>query len=153
MTTTTTARRPLGRRSVVLGLLAAAVVAILVLVGIASTAGGSNRTADLVGRTFASTQTPGHDLVPGSQVTISFDEGHLSARAGCNTLFGGATWTGGVLDAPQLASTMMACAPELMEQDAWLGELLAGGPAISLDGTTLTIGDARAGIVLVETEV
>ncbi|MBX9245498.1 META domain-containing protein, partial [Actinotalea ferrariae] len=86
---------------------------------------GTDRTPDLVGRTFLATTTPGHQLVEGSTVRIAFDKGHLSARAGCNTLFGSARWTGGVLEAPTLASTMMACAPELMDQDTWLAGLLS----------------------------
>lgn len=152
MTSTAAARRSTRRGPLVLTIAAPATVVILVVVGIASTADGSSRTPDLVGRTFLSTETPGHDLVAGSQVRLSFDEGHLSARAGCNTLFGSATWTGGVLEAPQLASTMMACPPDLMAQDAWLGDLLSSSPAISLDGSTPTIGDATNGLVLVETE-
>ncbi len=148
---TSTAARP-SRRPRYPVLAALGVVAILVVVGFASTADGSDRTPDLVGRTFVSTATPGHELVDGSTIRLTFDEGHLSARAGCNTLFGGASWTDGVLEAPTLASTMMACAPELMEQDTWLIELLSSSPAIDLDGTTLTIGDADAGIVLVEAE-
>ncbi|WP_199422861.1 META domain-containing protein [Actinotalea solisilvae] len=152
MSTTAAARRSTRRGPLVLAIAALATVVILVVVGIASTADGSSRTPDLVGRTFVSTDTPGHDLVAGTEVRLAFDEGHVSARAGCNTLFGGATWTDGVLEAPQLASTMMACSPDRMAQDAWLGDLLASGPALTLDGATLTIGDADNGLVLVETE-
>lgn len=116
---------------------------------------GTDGRADgppLVGRTFVSTQTHGQALVPGSTVRITFRDGGLAAKAGCNTLFGSATWTGGVLAAPMLASTMMACSPELMAQDTWLAELLQSEPALALDGHTLTLGDAASGLVLVETE-
>lgn len=116
----------------------------------APTADGTDAGPDLTGRTFVSTATRGHDLVDGSTVRLSFAEGRLSARAGCNSLFGGATWAGGVLEAPILASTMMACAPELMDQDTWLVTLLSSSPPISLDGSTLTIGGPDAAIVLVE---
>lgn len=105
---------------------------------------------ELVGRTFVSVRSPGRALVDGSVVRITFRQDAVAARAGCNTLFGSASWAGGVLTAPVLASTMMACSPDLMAQDAWLAELLQGGPAIALDGVTLTIGDAASGLVLVE---
>lgn len=113
---------------------------------------GTDRTPDLVGRTFVATATPGYQLVEGSTIRLTFDDGRLSARAGCNTMFGGATWADGVLEAPMLASTRMACAPELMEQDGWLAALLSSSPTIRVDGATLTIGDADAGLVLVEAD-
>jgi heat shock protein HslJ len=106
----------------------------------------------LAGRTFVSTSAFGRPLVPGSTVRITFREGGLAATAGCNTLFGSAGWTEGVLAAPTLASTMMACAPELMAQDEWLAVLLQSRPAIELDGRTLTIGDGSTGLLLVEAE-
>lgn len=142
------------RRPVFWTVAVAGLVALLVSIGIATTASGSGSAAppDLAGRTFVATETPGHELVAGSTLRIAFDEDQLSATAGCNTLFGAATWTHGVLEAPALASTMMACAPELMAQDAWIVDLLSSNPEISLDGATLTIGDADSGLVLVETE-
>lgn len=152
MTTAAAARRSARRGPLVLAVAALAAVAVLVVVAFASSADGQNRTPDLDGRTFVSTQAHGRDLVEGTKVIITFDEDHLSASAGCNTLFGGATWTDGVLEAPALASTMMACSPDRMAQDTWLGDLLASSPAITLDGATLTIGDTTNGLVLVETE-
>lgn len=106
----------------------------------------------LAGRTFVSTATRGRTLVPGTTVRVTFRDGGLAVRAGCNTLFGPAGWAEGILAAPALASTMMACAPELMAQDEWLAALLQSRPAIELDGRTLTIGDASTGLLLVEAE-
>lgn len=91
---------------------------------------------DLAGRTFVSVRSRGWALVAGSVMRLTFREDGIAVRAGCNTLFGSASWTGGVLSAPVLASTMMACSPDLMDQDAWLAELLQGGPAIVLEGST-----------------
>lgn len=124
-------------------------VAVLVLAGFAAT-GGTPTTPDLAGRTFASTEVAGHELVPGTSVRITFEEGHLSATAACNTVFGSAQWSDGVLEAGPLASTMMACSPELMAQDAWLAELLEAGPTIALDGSTLTISGETSTLVLAE---
>ena len=146
---TTTPRRGLGRPLLVgAGLLA--LVAVLVLAGLAATSDGAARTPELAGRSFVAVETHGHDLLAGTQVRITFEEAHLSANAGCNTLFGAASWENGVLDAPALASTIMTCSAEHMAQDAWLAEVLSSQPAISLEGGRLTIGDAEAGLVLVE---
>lgn len=114
--------------------------------------GSSADTPPLVGRTFVSTEVRGRALVPGSTVRITFREGGLAAKAGCNTLFGSATWAGGVLAAPMLASTMMACSPDLMDQDTWLAELLQSNPVLRLEASALTIGDSGYGLVLAETE-
>jgi heat shock protein HslJ len=43
------------------------------------------------------------------------------------------------LQVSALASTLMACEPALTDQDAWLTELLTGGPTMSLTGDTLTV--------------
>ncbi len=105
-------------------------------------------TPDLAGRTFVGVTSRGRALVPGSTVRLTFDAGRLTVRAGCNTMFGEATWTDGVLDAGRLASTRMACPPELMAQDDWLAALLTSRPTIALVGADLLVGDETAGLVL-----
>ncbi|MFD1507529.1 META domain-containing protein [Georgenia yuyongxinii] len=104
---------------------------------------------DLVGKAFVSTEVRGHDLVADSQVRLIFGEDTISAVAGCNTLSGGASWDGGTLAVDDaLATTMMACSGELMDQDAWLEQLLLSGPTLNLDGETLTVGDDADGLTL-----
>ena len=44
--------------------------------------------ADLAGRTFVSTTVTGFELIDGTEIRISFEEDHLSASAGCNTMGG-----------------------------------------------------------------
>lgn len=126
---------------------APAAIAVLSL-ALTGCAGGS---ADLEGRTFTATEVRGHDLVEGSAITLAFEDGQVSANAGCNTIFGAAQWDGGTLEAEQLASTLMACDDALMAQDEWLTALLTSSPTLSVDGTTLTIGDAT-GLTLTEEE-
>ena len=126
---------------------APAAIAVLSL-ALTGCAGGS---ADLGGRTFTATEVRGHDLVEGSAITLAFEDGQVSANAGCNTIFGEAQWDGGTLEAEQLASTLMACDDALMAQDEWLTALLTSSPTLSVDGTTLTIGDAT-GLTLTEEE-
>ncbi|MDG3014185.1 META domain-containing protein [Speluncibacter jeojiensis] len=105
--------------------------------------------SSLNGHTFVSTEVTGHQLVPGSTVRLHFENGDLSARAGCNTM--GAPyaitadelrWTGGA------RSTMMACDPALMSQDAWLTDFLDRGAAVTLDGPTLTLTSGATTLTL-----
>lgn len=105
----------------------------------------------LDGRTFVSTEVTGHRLVAGTRVSISFEDGRISARAGCNTMAGPYRVDGSTLLAgPDLASTMMGCEAPLMDQDRWLGELLTAGPEIALSGDHLTLRGPSATIVLDE---
>jgi heat shock protein HslJ len=104
------------------------------------TASGSAPTADeLEGTTFESTDVTGHELVADTTISLAFQDDRVSANGGCNTMNGGYTITDGTLEVAAMASTMMACSDELMAQDDWLAEFLAGGPEIALDGDTLTL--------------
>ena len=106
----------------------------------ADTSSGSAPIADdLVGTTFESTGVTGYDLVEGSTIDIGFQEGSVGARAGCNTMSGGYEINDGNLEVGPMAATMMACDEPLMAQDTWLSAFLSSGPAIALDGETLTL--------------
>jgi len=94
---------------------------------------------DLDGTEYRSTAVEGHELVDGTTISLSFDDGSLSANAGCNTLFGAYSVDDGVLVVDALAQTEMGCEPALMDQDQWLAGVLAAGPAIGVDGDTLTL--------------
>ena len=127
-------------------------LAVTALLGAGLVLGGcGSESVDLAGRSFTSTEVRGHDLVEGSKVALSFEDGRISANAGCNTRNGAATWDG---DTPQvagpLAMTMMACDEALMDQDQWLSEFLTSSPALAVDGETLTLGDDTTGITLSE---
>ncbi len=105
--------------------------------------------AALDGRTFTATEVTGkYTIVPKSTITLTFEKGKLSAKAGCNSMFGSYTVTGDVLTVPQMGSTMMACQDELMAQDRWLAAFLASGPTWTLDGDTLTLTDGKDTLVL-----
>ena len=113
---------------------------------------GADGAPDLAGRDFVATQTRGHEQVAETEITLSFSDGRISARAGCNTLMGAATWDDGVLRVPGdgLASTMMACPDGLQAQDEWLLTLLTSSPTVSLSGGILTLGDDAAGMTMQE---
>lgn len=145
-------RRRFTARSTSIGVAVIGIVAVLLLGGFAATRGGATPSPpDLADRTFESTEVRGHRLVDGTTVRITFEDDHVSAQAGCNTVFGAADWSDGVLEAPRLASTMMACSTELLAQDTWLGALLESSPSITLDGPRLTIAGSST-LVLVEVE-
>ena len=106
----------------------------------------------LEGRTFLSTGAEGRALVAGSTVRLAFEDGQVSASAGCNSMGGPYRIEGDRLVAGQLMTTEMACDPALMEQDRWLADLL-GGSTIALDGDTLTLTGATIRLTLVDREV
>ncbi|MFZ2013143.1 MAG: META domain-containing protein [Nocardioides sp.] len=75
---------------------------------------------------------PHVSLVPGSQIEMRFESDSLSADAGCNRMFGGASIEGEDLVVPALASTQKACDDALTQQDAWLTEFLSSRPSIEV---------------------
>ena len=106
---------------------------------------------DLDGKTFTATETSGWVIVTGSTIQLTFDDGRVSAQAGCNTLSGDATWSDErlVLEGP-LASTAMACARGLEAQDQWLTKLLESDPRLAVDSGSLIIGTDRNGMTMTE---
>jgi len=122
---------------------------LLAVVAVLSLGACGDSAPDLDGRSYTSTEVRGHDLVAGSTVTLTFEDGRISANAGCNTMNGSATWDGGTLDvAEPMASTMMACEDDLAAQDQWLSSFLTSSPALEVEGDTLTLGDASSGMTL-----
>ena len=95
--------------------------------------------AGLADRTFVSTQVSGHRLVPGSPVRLTFTTESVGAQAGCNSLSGAASVSGGVLVTDAVAMTEMACPEPRMAQDTWLAEFLGSAPQVTLDGDRLTL--------------
>lgn len=137
-------------------------IAALALVGLTLSACGSDdsddgggdapTSADLSERRFVSTDVTGHDLVEGSEITMSFLDDTVSVNAGCNTMNAGFEISDGTFTADQFASTMMACPDPLMEQDVWVGEFLTASPGIALAGSTLTFTGDDASITLSEVQ-
>jgi len=116
-----------------------------------SASSGTGSASDLEGKTLVAKEVTGkYTIVPGSTISITFQNGSLAARAGCNNLFGKYTVSGDVLTAPQLAGTMMACDEALMKQDAWLSAFLASSPTWTYSGGTLTLTNGTDTIALTE---
>jgi len=102
--------------------------------------GSAPTKADLDGSAFASTSVEGHDLVAGSTVRLTFEDGSLSANAGCNTMTGSYDVTDGRLAwTGEPRATLLGCPDDLAEQDTWLADLLQQGVDAHLDGDDLTL--------------
>jgi heat shock protein HslJ len=97
--------------------------------------------AQLDGRTFTAAEVtdPGHTLVPGSTVTLTFENGRIAGTGGCNRLFAGAEISDATLLVDAVGGTQMACRPALMAQDDWLVALLEGSPTLDLEDDVLTL--------------
>jgi heat shock protein HslJ len=94
----------------------ALVTAALLLTGCISVAPDTGAPS-LDGTAWVLSSLPGRTLVPGEKPTLRFDTGRASGTDGCNRYTTSYTATGGGLkfDAAG-AATMMACAPEIMDQ-------------------------------------
>jgi heat shock protein HslJ len=71
--------------------------------------------APLDGTAWSLVALPGSEIAPNPRVTVQFDAGRVFGSDGCNSYSGTYTVTGGKLELSPLASTQMACAPEVME--------------------------------------
>lgn len=112
---------------------------------------GADLASALADRTWLSTDVSGRTLVDGSQIRLTFEDGSLATSADCNTMGGSYAIDGDALVAPDLFATEMGCEPALMDQDAWIGELLRSRPTLALDGDQLTITGTVAGDQVVVT--
>ena len=97
-------------------------------------------TDPLDGSTFISTSVTGHDLVDGTEVRLSFEDGQLGVSAGCNSMGGAYSIVDDRLEIEgAMRTTEMACEAPLMDQDRWLAEWVAKGLTWQRDGDTLTL--------------
>ena len=107
-------------------------------------------TADLAGRTFVSTSVTGFELIDGTEIRITFEEDHLSASAGCNTVGGAYTVENDLISVSEPSATLMACDPQLMTQDEQLIGFLTDDPAITVSGDVLTLTGADVTVEMQE---
>lgn len=112
--------------------------------------GGDEVTAgDLEGTTWVSTDVTGHDLVEGTEVTLTFEDDRLSMAAGCNTQTAGYEITDSRLTlTTEVAATMMGCPDDLAAQDQWLASFFADGADLTLAGGLIVVsGDVEIELV------
>ncbi|MFF0816410.1 META domain-containing protein [Rhodococcus sp. NPDC003318] len=135
--------------------LAALAVAALAGCSDSSAAAPEPPQADLVGRTFVSTEVEGTPIPGGGPLTVSFEEpDRLSAAAGCNRAVGTADFSDDRITVTgPLATTMMACPGGRAGADAWVAEFFAASPNWSLDGDTLQLSTDDATVTLLDKKV
>jgi heat shock protein HslJ len=141
-------RRPCGMTRSLFFLLAGAIL----LVACSGAGASSAPAAGIDGRTFLSTQVTGVNLVPGTQVRLTFTERDLSAQAGCNILGGTYSIEGDRLRTTQMFMTEMGCDGPRQAQDEWLAAFL-GNVTFALDGDTLVLTDGTVRLTLMDKEV
>lgn len=125
----------------------------MVLLAACSAAGAPSPSgAALDGRTFLSTGIQGADLVPDTQVRLSFADGNLNAQAGCNIMGGAYTIEGDRLRTTQLSMTEMGCDGPRQAQDEWLAAFL-GNVTFTLDGDTLVLTNDTVRLTLTDKEI
>ena len=124
--------------------------------GAGSTKAGSGATKAVVPpltkRTFVATDLGDQNPVKGSTIVLTFGNGSIIVKPGCNTLGGPATWENGTLSVGGggLATTKKACSDALAQQDVWVQALLEAKPKLTLDGSTMTLDDGFSSMTLKE---
>ena len=93
-------------------------------------------------------------VLAGTEITLTLDpdEGTLSGNAGCNGFSGGVTVDTGAGEVPAtivvgpLASTLMACEPDVMDQESMFHSILGEATEMQTDTAFLTVSteDGRA---------
>jgi heat shock protein HslJ len=125
----------------------------LMLVALPAGCGTSTLSGDqasLDGSEWILAKLMGDDLVPGTQITLGFEEGRAGGFAGCNA-YGGAYLAGaGALSVSALEMTAQACVePQgVMEQEAAYLAALQQAAAYRMTGNQLEIEDDAGGLLL-----
>jgi copper homeostasis protein (lipoprotein) len=85
----------------------------------------------------------------GDAAGLEFRDGRVSAATGCNRMNGGVKLDGSRIDFSKLASTMMACEPDVSAQEKAIGEVLRDARSWRIDDGVLVLAGAD-GVTLAE---
>ena len=109
-----------------------------------SCASGGNAAEDLNGTRWELLYINKSEPIPGSMVTIEFENGEVRGSAGCNSYFGSYQVKGNVISFGMLAMTEMACLePEgFMEQEQAYLQFLSEVETFALEGERLMLKKA-----------
>jgi len=132
---------------------AAVVISALLLTGCGQATAGPGPGSPLWNRTFVSKALTGSNapqLVAGTTIRLTFEQGQVQANAGCNALFGDLRIGTERLAVSGLGSTDMGCSAERLAQDAWLSSFLAAGPSWDLAGDDLTLRTPQGELTLTD---
>ena len=111
----------------------------------------------LTGRIFLSTGVTVDGapfaLVAGTRIRLVFDNGSLSASAGCNIIGGDLDIDGDVLLFSGASMTEMGCDAARHGQDDWLVTFLSSNPTFVLDGFDLKLTSGATVVTLLDREI
>jgi heat shock protein HslJ len=119
-------------------------------------AGCSSRDQELRrldGRQFIAESVSGKELVPGTEIRLSFRDGQVSLSAGCNSMSGPYRLEDGVLRVDSFGMTAIGCDAPRHAQDEWLAELLSTRPELELDEPRLTLRSGDVTLVFLDREM
>ena len=139
------------RRTLVnVGSLVGLLLMLAALVG-CGTSALSGDQASLDGSEWILAKLMGDDLVPGTQITLGFEEGRAAGFAGCNAYGAAYEADDGALSVTLLEVTVQACVepPGVMEQEAAYLTALQESAAYQVTGNQLEIEDDAGGLLLV----
>jgi heat shock protein HslJ len=100
------------------------------------TRGSMNNPAHLAGAAWLLEDLTGRGVIDNTHVTLSFlPDNRVSGSGGCNRFTGSVVITGDHIHFSPLASTMMACPPALMDQEARYFAALGKAVRLGRDST------------------
>jgi len=101
----------------------------------------------LDGTAWVLADLPGHARVPGSSITLRFEDGRASGTDGCNRYGFAYTGTGSKLEfSPSGISTQMACPPDLMQQAEVFKTALTRTRAFGMESGQLRLLDSEGAV-------
>jgi heat shock protein HslJ len=115
-----------------------------------ASAAGANAQELLVGRIWSLTQLNGQPTAPGTTITAEFGaDGQVSGSGGCNGYGAVYTVQGQTIDIGPIASTMMACAQPVMQQETDYFGALEAAATFQVSPDQLTLADAGGNAIAV----
>jgi heat shock protein HslJ len=114
---------------------------------------GSATGLELSGRVFVSESVVGRELVPDTEIRLSFRASELSANAGCNSMFGNYRFEEDALVVSAMGMTQIGCDLPLPGQDEWLAGFLMARPTAELVEPRLTLSSPTETLILLDREV
>jgi heat shock protein HslJ len=129
-------------------------VGLSILVVLLLSSCGTATEIDLDGTAWELTSMGGDPLIPGSRITLAFENGEVEGNAGCNHYFGTYTLSGGGgFQVSEWAITEMAClSPEgVMSQETTYMSHLSTACRVVLEGDELELQDGSGQDLLIFT--
>jgi heat shock protein HslJ len=126
------------------------VIAVSMLTACAGTATTSSLAGDWKLKAYGSPANP-TPADPNVDTSLTFgSDGKLNGNVGCNSFNGDYKVIGNTITFGTIASTMMACADPIMQQEGTVFNVFIKSATFKIDGNTLTVtsADGKSSVVL-----